>query len=79
LDATEEAAYADLAKSKAKWVLEEAPRHRRAGRSALYISGKYLSSYGADPATGEADGKAAGKPASKRAGKADASVVGNGS
>jgi hypothetical protein len=55
LDATEEAVYADLAKSKAKWTLEETPRYRRAGRSPLYVSGKYLSSYGSDPATGEAD------------------------
>lgn len=55
LDATEEAVYADLAKSKAKWVLEDTPRYRRAGRSPLLISGKYLSSYGTDPATGEAD------------------------
>lgn len=61
LDATEEAVYADLAKSKAKWTLEETPRYRRAGRSPLYVSGKYLSSYGTDPATGEADGRSGKK------------------
>lgn len=55
LEATEAALYSDLAKSKAKWVLEETPRYRKAGRSPLYISGKYLSSYGTDPATGEPD------------------------
>ena len=62
LDATEESVYADLAKSKAKWTLEETPRYRRAGRSPLYVSGKYLSSYGTDPATGEADGGNGKKP-----------------
>lgn len=55
LEATEAAVYADLEKSKAAWVLEETPRYRRAGRSPLFLSGKYLSSYGTDPATGEAD------------------------
>jgi len=57
LEAAEEAVYADLAKSKAKWTTEETPRYRKAGRSPLYISGKYLSSYGTDPATGEKDSK----------------------
>lgn len=57
LEATEAAVYADLEKSKCKWTLEDTPRYRRAGRSPIYISGKYLSSYGTDPATGEADSK----------------------
>jgi hypothetical protein len=65
LEATEEAMQADLEKSKAKWVLEETPRYRKAGRSPLFISGKYLSSYGTDPATGEKDGK---EPKAKKAG-----------
>lgn len=57
LEATESALYADLTKSKAKWTLEETPRYRRAGRSPLYVSGKYLTATGVCPATGEADGK----------------------
>lgn len=57
LEATEEALQADLTKSKAKWTLEETPRYRRAGRSPLYVSGKYLTAFGTCPATGEADGK----------------------
>jgi hypothetical protein len=78
LSATEDAVYADLAKSKAKWVLEETPRYRQAGRSPLYLSGKYLSAYGTDPATGEPDSKATEKPAAKRAGRAASTFVGNG-
>ena len=31
------------------------PRYRRAGASPLWVSGKYLSSYGTRPASGEAD------------------------
>jgi hypothetical protein len=61
LEATDEALQADLAKSKAKWVLEETPRYRKAGRSPIYVSGKYLSSYGVDPATGERDTQAGKK------------------
>ena len=57
LEATEEALQADLAKSKAKWTLKETPRYRRAGRSPIYVSGKYLTAAGVCPATGEADGK----------------------
>ncbi|MFD0894756.1 hypothetical protein KBB96_04935 [Luteolibacter ambystomatis] len=78
LPATEEAVYADLAKSKAKWVLEETPRYRQAGRSPLYVSGKYLSAYGTDPATGEADTKTKEKPAAKREARASSTFVGNG-
>jgi hypothetical protein len=62
LEATEAAVYADLEKSKCKWTLSDTPRYRRAGASPLWISGKYLSSYGTCPASGEADqgrGKAA--------------------
>jgi hypothetical protein len=55
LEATESAVYADLEKSKCKWTLTDTPRYRRAGASPLWISGKYLSSYGSCPATGEAD------------------------
>ncbi|WP_193211826.1 hypothetical protein, partial [Luteolibacter marinus] len=55
LEATETAVYADIEKSKCKWTLADTPRYRRAGESPLWISGKYLSSYGSCPATGEAD------------------------
>ncbi|MCW1883509.1 hypothetical protein OKA04_02140 [Luteolibacter flavescens] len=55
LEATEAAVYADLEKSKCKWTLVDTPRYRRAGSSPLWISGKYLSSYGTCPASGEAD------------------------
>lgn len=55
LDATEAAVYADLEKSKCKWTLTDTPRYRRAGASPLWVSGKYLSSYGTCPASGEAD------------------------
>ncbi len=61
LEATEAAVYADLEKSKCKWTLAETPRYRKAGRSPIWVSGKYLSSYGTCPATGEADSKAAAK------------------
>jgi len=71
LEATEQAMRADLEKSKAKWVLDETPRYRKAGRSPIYISGKYLSSYGTDPATGEKDGK---EPKAKKAGSAGAAA-----
>jgi hypothetical protein len=76
LDATEEAIYADLAKSKAKWTLEETPRYRRAGRSPLFLSGKYLSSYGTDPATGEADGGNGKKPKAASTPRASAPLNG---
>src|ERR1700710_1155486 len=66
LEATEAALRADLTKSKAKWSLVETPRYRRAGRSPLYISGKYLSSAGKDPATGEADSPADKSQSAKR-------------
>jgi hypothetical protein len=56
LEATESGVLADLQKSKAKWTLEETPRYRRAGASPIWVSGKYLSSYGSCPATGEKDG-----------------------
>ena len=55
LEATEAAVYADLEKSKCKWTLVDTPRYRRAGASPLWVSGKYLSSYGTCPASGEAD------------------------
>ena len=47
--------FADL--EKAKWTLTETPRYRQAGRSPVFISGKYLTSAGTCPATGERDGK----------------------
>ena len=56
LEATEAALLTDLEKSKAKWTLVETPRYRRAGRSPVFISGKYLTAARIDPATGEADG-----------------------
>jgi hypothetical protein len=56
LEATEAALLTDLEKSKAKWTLVETPRYRRAGRSPVFISGKYLTAAKIDPATGEADG-----------------------
>jgi hypothetical protein len=62
LEASEQAVYADLLKSKCKWTLSETPRYRLAGRSPIWVSGKYLSSYGYCPATGEKDGKAAKQP-----------------
>lgn len=64
LEASEAAVYADLEKSKCKWTLNDTPRYRKAGRSPIFISGKYLSSYGTDPATGEKDEKG-GKKAPK--------------
>lgn len=74
LEATEAAVYADLEKSKCKWTLADTPRYRRAGASPLWVSGKYLSSYGTCPATGEAD-QGRGKVV-PRAAKASAPRVG---
>lgn len=68
LVATEAAVYADLEKSKCKWTLTDTPRYRRAGASPIWVSGKYLSSYGTCPATGEADqGRSSTPRASKSA------------
>lgn len=68
LEATESAVYADLEKSKCKWTLVDTPRYRRAGASPLWVSGKYLSSYGTCPASGEADqGRTAAAPKTPRA------------
>ena len=67
LEATEAAVYADLEKSKCKWTLVDTPRYRRAGASPLWVSGKYLSSYGTCPASGEADQGRAGAPKTPRA------------
>jgi hypothetical protein len=79
LEATEAAVYADLEKSKCKWTLVDTPRYRRAGASPLWVSGKYLSSYGTCPASGEADqGRAGAAPKATRAAaapKATASVA----
>lgn len=67
LEATEAAVYADLEKSKCKWTLTDTPRYRRAGASPLWVSGKYLSSYGTCPASGEADqGRAGAAPKATR-------------
>lgn len=60
LEATEAAARKDM--SKAKWQLTAAPRYRQAGRSPLFISGKYLSSTGKDPITGESDEATSSQP-----------------
>lgn len=68
LEATEAAVYADLEKSKCKWTLVETPRYRRAGRSPIWVSGKYLSSYGTCPATGEPDSREAKKARSNASG-----------
>ena len=62
LEATEAAVYADLEKSKCKWTLKDTPRYRRAGASPIWVSGKYLSSYGTCPASGEADEKGSKSP-----------------
>lgn len=67
LEATEAAVYADLEKSKCKWTLSDTPRYRRAGESPIWVSGKYLSSYGTCPATGEADEKGSKSPKAPRA------------
>lgn len=77
LEATEAAVYADLEKSKCKWTLSDTPRYRRAGASPLWVSGKYLSSYGTCPASGEADAGRGGKP--PRAARAQASAASAGS
>lgn len=65
LEATEAALKADVEASKAKWTLKETPRYRKAGNSPVYVSGKYLTSVGKCPFTGEVDAKAATKPAGK--------------
>jgi hypothetical protein len=71
LEATEAAVYADLEKSKCKWTLVDTPRYRRAGASPLWVSGKYLSSYGTCPATGEPDqGRSGAAPKATRAASA---------
>jgi hypothetical protein len=79
LEATEAAVYADLEKSKCKWTLVDTPRYRRAGASPLWVSGKYLSSYGTCPASGEADqgrnGAAPKAPRAAAAPKATAAVA----
>lgn len=70
LEATEAAVYADLEKSKCKWTLKDTPRYRKAGDSPIWVSGKYLSSYGTCPATGEADEKGSKSPKAPRTGAA---------
>jgi len=67
LEATAEALEQSLTKSKCKWTLEDTPRYRRAGDSPVYISGKYLTSFGVCPATGEKDaGRTSPKPAARK-------------
>lgn len=79
LEATPEALEASLTKSKCKWTLEDTPRYRRAGESPVYVSGKYLTSFGVCPATGEQDaGRTSPKPARKAAETSSAAPV-NGS
>lgn len=68
LEATEAAVYGDLEKSKCKWTLSDTPRYRRAGASPIWVSGKYLSSYGTCPATGESDEKGSKSPKAAKAG-----------
>lgn len=76
LEATEAAVYADLEKSKCKWTLVDTPRYRRAGASPLWVSGKYLSSYGSCPASGEPDqGRAGAAPKAPRAAAPKAALV----
>lgn len=74
LEATEEAANADLAASGAKWTETDTPRYRAAGESPIFISGKYLTKAGVDPATGEKDSGRVGGPskASTKASKGNA-------
>lgn len=79
LEATEAAIYADLEKSKCKWTLKDTPRYRKAGDSPIWVSGKYLSSYGTCPASGEADEKGSKSPKAARgavAAKSAAPVTG---
>lgn len=59
LEATEVAVKAAL--HNVKWTLEETPRYRRAGRSPIYLPGKFLTAKGVDPVTGETDSQAAVK------------------
>lgn len=59
LDASENAVKAAL--DTVKWNLEETPRYRRAGRSPIYLPGKYLTAKTVDPVTGESDSHAAVK------------------
>jgi|GEM_PF-1354141 len=59
LEATEEAIYRDL--ETVKWTAEATPRYRSAGRSPIYLSGKYLTANGVDPVTGEKEEGAAPK------------------
>lgn len=74
LEATEAAVYTDLEKSKCKWTLVDTPRYRKAGRSPIWVSGKYLSSYGTCPATGEPDSRDGKKPRSASVGAASTKV-----
>jgi hypothetical protein len=78
LEATEAAVYADLEKSKCKWTLTDTPRYRRAGASPIWVSGKYLSSYGTCPASGEADEKGSKSPKAAKAGAPKASASAGG-
>jgi hypothetical protein len=71
LEATEAAVMKALAGLKYK--LEETPRYRKAGRSPLYLPGKFLTSKGTDPVTGEQE-TASPKPA----GAERSTFVGNG-
>jgi hypothetical protein len=77
LDATESAAKAAL--DTVKWVLTETPRYRKAGRSPIYLPGKYLTAKSVDPVTGEVDSQAAVKAGQKSSsGGQGGTVVGNG-
>lgn len=54
LTPTKDALMADLEAAGAKYTLTETPRYRAAGKSPIYISGKYLTAKGGIcPATGE--------------------------
>ncbi|MFT4177244.1 MAG: hypothetical protein QM627_11385 [Luteolibacter sp.] len=61
LEADEASVYRDL--ETVKWTLNETPRYRRAGRSPVYLSGKYLTANGVDPVTGEKESNGPAKKA----------------
>lgn len=53
-----EAAVRTALSGVSKWTLEETPRYRRAGRSPIYLPGKFLTAKGVDPVSGETDSHA---------------------
>jgi len=59
LEANEEAVYREL--ETVKWTLDATPRYRQAGRSPIFLSGKFLTANGTDPVTGEKEAQTAPK------------------